>query len=55
MHDIWEPELQSKIHQFLGRKSKKFPELHLNQQWDKYEYLGRPSSFTRPRKNTKHR
>lgn len=47
MHDIWEPELQNKIHRFLDRKSRKFPELRLENQWEKHEYPSGRAKLTR--------
>lgn len=39
MNDIWEPTLTDKIHVFLDRKTRKYPELKILEKWGRYEYI----------------
>ncbi len=47
MHDIWEPELRTRINHFIARKAKQYPDLHLTEQRDTYDYTEQHRRFTR--------
>lgn len=50
MHDVWEPELQARINNFITRKAKKYPELQLTEQATVSPHHNRFFGFTRPSK-----
>lgn len=43
MKDIWEPTLQGRIDDFLGRKDQEFPELDLSERTHNYRVSPRRS------------
>lgn len=49
MHYVGEPSLNERIESFIGRKSREFPDLHLLDEWDEYEYAPKQPNF-RPNK-----
>ena len=51
MQDIREKTLLHKINQFIERKSRKYPELHMDERWDEYEYTPDTRDFSKAQKH----